>query len=362
VFPELQGVIEVQTSHNFYHLQGEITDVEGFTLEWIKVDGRKIETTSQGNGLSPGEPHIRVAGAKDTRDRVVFGALLPVPDCDQARPVEVEASFAERSTAVPAPNLWIRKMENSVWKLDSIYSVTLRSLEETPMRGKPPRRQQDQRVMSPRQMVLDAVQNCGWRDENDGAFHKRFQYRAFIDGGNAHVETDEPPGTDRRTSGEPVASLAEAGQNRVDLAIDGQIREEADRFEIKLQVVNLRRRGLPLFDKPIDIFGMYSDPQFCVLGLKAKLVERFPRPKVEILEALPDKRVEIGYGRNDNIYEDMQLGVYMKLGSKENPELSWLCEARVENVFDDQSDVRLDDRCNWNTVTTQLADICLISK
>ena len=58
----------------------------------------------------------------------------------------------------------------------------------------------------------------------------------------------------------------------------------------------------------------------------------------------------------------MGLGVYLNFGSEENPDFSKLCEAQVENVYMEDSDVRLDGDCNWEMISGQKDRVCLISK
>jgi len=336
VFPDLRNTTEVQTSHDMYLLRGEITDVEGLNLEWIKVDGSEIKVASHEDRLPLGQPHVRGAIAKDVSDRVVFSTLLPLPDYDQTRSVKVEASFTERNTPLTGPDLLMKRVRNCVWEPDSIYSIALRYLVKTPMPRKPHEQQRNPKVASVSEMVLDAVRACGWHDQNDGEFHNRFNCKA-------------------------LASW-EVAQEDTDLVIDGQISEWPDRFEIKLQIVNLRNLGKPLFNKPIDIFGTYADPEFCVSGLRAKLEEKFPRMTGKILETQRSGTMTMNRGENDNTYYNMGFGVYLMLGSEEKPDFIKLCEAHVENVYFDQSDVRLNDDCNLNTITTQLNYVRLISK
>jgi hypothetical protein len=101
---------------------------------------------------------------------------------------------------------------------------------------------------------------------------------------------------------------------------------------------------------------------FYISGLRAKLEMKMPRVAGRIVRTQQDRMILINRGKQHNIYENMDLVIYRMLGTEENPDFEQLCEARVENVYTDRSDVRLDDDCSSIAVDTPPKYIRLISK
>jgi hypothetical protein len=366
VFPNLKGITEVQTSHDMYLLHGEISHIEDLCIESITIGSNKINVISNKDLPPLEQPFGRGTIVRKTSDLVAFSALVPV-HYDKSQCVDVKASFTGGiETSFTKPNLCITGVQNQVWATKSIYSVDLGDLQKIPV----PRKSQDQplksKVKSCSDMVLRAIVACGQNDPNDGKFHKRFNCKALACSQNIeHTGIEDALEISNTTSSGQVPSQIESQEADTDLIIDGWISEWHDKFEIKLKVLNLRNHGKPLFKKPIDIFGTYADPNFCINGLRAKFEEKFPRIEAKVRGHRSNRIVTIDRGRIDNIFENMDFVAYKVV--RPGGELNYipLCNMRVENVYGNEADIRFIDSSSdrfWDPITKKQIEVCLISK
>jgi len=366
VFPNLKGITEVQTSHDMYLLHGEISHIEGLGIESITIGSNKIKVISNKDLPPLEQPFGRGMIVRKMSDLVAFSALVPV-HYNKSQCVDVKASFTGGiETSFTEPNLCITGVQNQVWATNSIYSIALGDFQKITV----PRKSQDQqlksKVTSCSDMVLRAIDACGQKDPNDGKFHKRFNCKAFTSSQNNETTgIEDSLETGNIMSSEQVPSQIESREADTDLIIDGWISEWHDKFEIKLKVLNLRNRGKPLFKKPIDIFGTYADPNFCIDGLRAKFEEKFPRIEAKVRGHRSNRIITIDHGRIDNIFENMDFLAYKVVRSGGESNYEPLGNMRVENVYGNEADVRFIDSSSdrfWDPIRKKEIEVRLISK
>lgn len=345
VFREFAFTSEpVTTSEKQFFLQGEVMHIGGLRCKWIKVE-------SKGGSIE-----IKQETILDRGDHRYFSAWVPLIDSNQPQSIKVQAVFkdvaSQQEICLTEPNLLVRKVPNRLWTDGSRYSVILLPLEDENLKTDTLRSDVllSTAHSQANQLVLDAVNLYKWMTDR-GEFYYRFDcnalpkkwnpvqlYEKLWDYDHRNNEGYYRKKTRTKSDRELARRASDlAAACHTDLGIYGLFNREGSHFEIKIGFTRANSDGEQLLPtKWIDIYGSETDPNYYVKGLISKLKIWMPRFSGHIASRVPvNRNIEVELPEENNVFRNMDLRLYDREGSQENPNFKERCSATAvqEGIF-----------------------------
>ncbi|HEY44609.1 MAG TPA: hypothetical protein G4O11_11570 [Anaerolineae bacterium] len=341
LFPEFDFTSEpLSASGDSFLLQGEITNTRDYQLQRIVVNDKEIKQEA----------------LFDEVDHRSFNTWVPLPacdhpDCNQIQLIKVHAYFKHVPTGeirtIKRTNLKVKRVPDSPWIGDSLYSVILLPLE-------------DADLQQSKASDFKDWPSKEHRDASDWVKAAVVQYESLTDSHESHrrfdcndldrwklVQADQKlwdyyreeegkPRTRTRTTvdwelAQRASDLAEA--YATDLGIYGLFNLEGGEIEIKIGFTRVKSDGEHLLpQKWIDVYGVRNDREHFVKGLVSKLKIWMPRISGQIHDIRQDGTIEVELGQQRNVFKNMDLLLYDVSGSQDNPCYEEKCIAQVNDM------------------------------
>jgi len=343
LFPEFDFTSEpISVSDDSFLLRGEITNTRDYQLERIVVNDEEIKQET----------------LFDEVDHRSFSTSVPLPDFNQTQLIEVKAEFkhvpTNKTKTIKRTNLRVKRVPDSRWIGDSLYSVILLPLEDADLQQSKARDFKDwpsEEHRDASDWVKAAVDQYESLTDSQES-HRRFDCNDLL-GRWELVQADQKlwdhyreqegkPRTRARTTvdwelAQRASDLAEA--YATDLGIYGLFNLVGDEIDIKIGFTRVKSKGEHLLpQKWIDVYGLRNNREHFVKGLVSKLKIWMPRISGQIHDIRQDGTIEVELGQQRNVFKNMDLLLYDVSGSQGNPCYEEKCKANINDrgIFVDQ--------------------------